>query len=258
MTLGNRRANGVRSVLVSCWICHHGAVLSSGIVGADARPNWKEQPPWRRPSAYNGAKPERFVARTRGRIGKSSRRGDAHRRTMAPGQRDRLVKRRRDLSKEHTCVPKTPNESPARVVTGCKTCPLAPSWLPYPRSQVGAIHPKAMPMILRTEQERGWCGRCSVAAAATVRIVGYRPQRLCREAVGGIGFWHGRGRCGRFGRLGPGVFCGRGTADSPEATDPTAGPSCSNPTSLSWPRPASRSGLPYRRASWRRAVPRYG
>jgi hypothetical protein len=45
----------------------------------------------------------------------------------------------------------------------------------------------------------------AVAAAATVRVVGYRPQRLCREAVGGIGFWHGRGRCGRCGRLRPGV-----------------------------------------------------
>jgi hypothetical protein len=58
--------NGVRSLAVSCWICHHQAVLSAdpwpdhlpvptfgprmlctrcGIVGADARPNWKEQPP---------------------------------------------------------------------------------------------------------------------------------------------------------------------------------------------------------------------
>jgi hypothetical protein len=46
---------------VPCWLCHHQAVLladrwpddvavptvctSCGIVGADARPNWKEQPP---------------------------------------------------------------------------------------------------------------------------------------------------------------------------------------------------------------------
>jgi hypothetical protein len=29
------RANGVRSLDVSCWNCR----------GADARPNWKEQPP---------------------------------------------------------------------------------------------------------------------------------------------------------------------------------------------------------------------
>jgi hypothetical protein len=58
MTLGNMRANGVRSLTVSCWQCHHRAVLSAdpwpdhvpvpsfgprmvctscGIVGADAR-----------------------------------------------------------------------------------------------------------------------------------------------------------------------------------------------------------------------------
>jgi hypothetical protein len=41
MTLGNMRANGVLSIAVSCWQCHHEAVLSTrcGIVGADARPN---------------------------------------------------------------------------------------------------------------------------------------------------------------------------------------------------------------------------
>jgi hypothetical protein len=65
MTLGNMRELGVRSLDVSCWNCHHQAVLSAdrwpddlavptfgprmvctgcGIVGADARPNWKEQP----------------------------------------------------------------------------------------------------------------------------------------------------------------------------------------------------------------------
>jgi hypothetical protein len=65
MTLGNMRANGVRSLDVCCWQCHHQAVLSAdpwpddmpvpsfgprmvctrcGIVGADARPNWREQP----------------------------------------------------------------------------------------------------------------------------------------------------------------------------------------------------------------------
>jgi hypothetical protein len=27
MTLGNMRAQGVRSPSVSCWLCHHGAVL---------------------------------------------------------------------------------------------------------------------------------------------------------------------------------------------------------------------------------------
>jgi hypothetical protein len=66
MTLGNMRENGVRSLDVSCWNCHHRAILSAdsypdhvpvptfgprmvctrcGIIGADARPNWKEQPP---------------------------------------------------------------------------------------------------------------------------------------------------------------------------------------------------------------------
>jgi hypothetical protein len=65
MTIGNMRELGVRSLFVSCWNCHHQAVLSAerwrddvavpafgprmvctgcGIVGADARPNWKEQP----------------------------------------------------------------------------------------------------------------------------------------------------------------------------------------------------------------------
>jgi hypothetical protein len=64
MTLGNMRANGVRSLAVSCLICRHEAVLDvetwpdsvpvpafgqrmvctrCGIIGADARPNWKEQ-----------------------------------------------------------------------------------------------------------------------------------------------------------------------------------------------------------------------
>jgi hypothetical protein len=66
MTLGNMRQLGVRSLFVSCWKCQHQAVLSAdhwpddvpmptfgprmvctrcGIIGADARPNWKEQPP---------------------------------------------------------------------------------------------------------------------------------------------------------------------------------------------------------------------
>jgi hypothetical protein len=65
MTLGNMRANGVRSLAVSCLICKHQAVLSvdpwsddvpvpsfrprmvctvCGIIGADARPNWSERP----------------------------------------------------------------------------------------------------------------------------------------------------------------------------------------------------------------------
>ena len=65
MTLGNMRELGVRSLAVSCSICHHAARLDvdsypddstvpsfgprmvctcRGIIGADARPNWREQP----------------------------------------------------------------------------------------------------------------------------------------------------------------------------------------------------------------------
>jgi hypothetical protein len=64
MTLGNMRAQGVRSLSVSCWLCRRGAVLAvdrwsdgapvpsfgprmvftgCGIVGAFARPNWQER-----------------------------------------------------------------------------------------------------------------------------------------------------------------------------------------------------------------------
>jgi hypothetical protein len=64
MTLGNMRGLGVRSLAASCELCHHAAVLSAepwpddvpvptfgprlvctrcGIIGADARPNWREQ-----------------------------------------------------------------------------------------------------------------------------------------------------------------------------------------------------------------------
>lgn len=63
MTLGNMRELGVRSLAVTCSLCHHEAVLSAdrwedsvlvrafgprmvctvcGIVGADARPDWRE------------------------------------------------------------------------------------------------------------------------------------------------------------------------------------------------------------------------
>jgi hypothetical protein len=64
MTLGNMRANGVRSLLVYCFACHHEAVFGvkdypddvpvpafaprmvctrRGMIGADARPNWSER-----------------------------------------------------------------------------------------------------------------------------------------------------------------------------------------------------------------------
>jgi hypothetical protein len=64
MTLGNMRANGVRSLAVSCHKCHHETVINAdkwsgqmlvpsfgsrmvctkcGTVGADVRPNWRER-----------------------------------------------------------------------------------------------------------------------------------------------------------------------------------------------------------------------
>jgi hypothetical protein len=72
MTLGNMRELGVRSLAVTCELCHHEAVLQAddwgdtvlvrafrprvvctrcGIVGADARPDWREMQAsgnWRR------------------------------------------------------------------------------------------------------------------------------------------------------------------------------------------------------------------
>jgi hypothetical protein len=65
MTLGNMPENGVHRLNVSCWNCHHGAVLdataypdnlpvpsfgprmvctSCGIIGADAMPDWSQRP----------------------------------------------------------------------------------------------------------------------------------------------------------------------------------------------------------------------
>jgi hypothetical protein len=65
MTLGNMRENGVRSLAVSCSLCRHEGVVDTtpwpddvpvqtfgprmvctgcGIIGADARPHWREQP----------------------------------------------------------------------------------------------------------------------------------------------------------------------------------------------------------------------
>jgi hypothetical protein len=65
MTLANMRHHGVRSLTVTCEVCHHGAVVNvdafddatavpsfgprmvctrCGIIGADVRPNWQERP----------------------------------------------------------------------------------------------------------------------------------------------------------------------------------------------------------------------
>jgi hypothetical protein len=64
MTLANMRTNGVRSLSVTCELCHHESVMNAdafeastpvpafrsrmvctgcGIVGADVRPNWQER-----------------------------------------------------------------------------------------------------------------------------------------------------------------------------------------------------------------------
>jgi hypothetical protein len=64
MTLANMRENGVRSLSVTCWQCHHERVINAdqwpdeievpsfgpkmvctkcGTIGADARPNWRER-----------------------------------------------------------------------------------------------------------------------------------------------------------------------------------------------------------------------
>ena len=64
MTLANMRENGVRSLCVTCELCHHEALMnvdafddatpvpafgprmvctSCGIIGAFARPNWQER-----------------------------------------------------------------------------------------------------------------------------------------------------------------------------------------------------------------------
>jgi hypothetical protein len=53
MTLANMRDNGVRSLSVTCEVCHDATPVpafgprmvctSCGIVGAYARPNWSEQ-----------------------------------------------------------------------------------------------------------------------------------------------------------------------------------------------------------------------
>jgi hypothetical protein len=55
MDLANMRQNGVRSLAVRCHQCRHEVIMTSfgprmvrtgcGIIGADARPHWGEQPP---------------------------------------------------------------------------------------------------------------------------------------------------------------------------------------------------------------------
>jgi hypothetical protein len=40
MTLGNMRENGVRRLDVSCWICHHAAVLDVEGYGDDVPVPW--------------------------------------------------------------------------------------------------------------------------------------------------------------------------------------------------------------------------
>jgi hypothetical protein len=66
MTLANMRENGVRSLAVYCWQCPHQVIIDAdqwsnhvpvptfgprmvctkcGTIGADVRPNWKEQAP---------------------------------------------------------------------------------------------------------------------------------------------------------------------------------------------------------------------
>jgi hypothetical protein len=75
MTLASMRANGVCSLLVSCELCHHKAVMnvdtfddatpvpafgprmvctSCGIIGAFARPNWQERAPQERLTGAHG------------------------------------------------------------------------------------------------------------------------------------------------------------------------------------------------------------
>jgi hypothetical protein len=70
MTLGNMRANCVRSLDVTCWQCHHRAILS-----ADPWPDDVPVPSFgpRMVCARAAASP----APTRGRTGRSSRRARA-------------------------------------------------------------------------------------------------------------------------------------------------------------------------------------
>jgi hypothetical protein len=69
MTLGNMRANGVRSLDVCCWVCHHRTILS-----ADP---WPDDVPVPTFGPRMVARTAGSSAPTRGRIGASSRRARA-------------------------------------------------------------------------------------------------------------------------------------------------------------------------------------
>ena len=69
MTLANMRAQGVRSLSVSCWLCHHGAVLI-----ADRWPNEVLLPNFGPRMVCTGCG---ITARMCGQIGRSAKDGTA-------------------------------------------------------------------------------------------------------------------------------------------------------------------------------------
>jgi hypothetical protein len=105
MTLGNMRANGVRSLDVSCWQCNHRVIMSAdpwpetrcGIIGADVRPNWQE----RQAMAITADQSSGERSRQRQRFSRLCRR------VIPPmPQRQRVqggVDRHARLPKSHTC-----------------------------------------------------------------------------------------------------------------------------------------------------------
>jgi hypothetical protein len=70
MTLGNMRANGVRSLSVNCWLCHHGAVLA-----ADRWPDDVHRACLRPPHGVHRLRDRR--RRRAAGIGRSGKRGGA-------------------------------------------------------------------------------------------------------------------------------------------------------------------------------------
>jgi hypothetical protein len=75
----------------------------------------------------------------------------------------------------------------------------------------------------------------NVAARWTVRMIGNRPQAGRREAVGGIGFQRGRGRCGRCGRSRSSIVRGRlarGGNDVNGTGPRPAQPACRRPRAI--------------------------